>query len=184
MISSRRLLKAFVSSLLTGGYSPALALTVSLLVKTACTLPYAYVVHRVCTYSEPELQKLAVAAPGARVFCRILVDCPGAEWPLSRKFGCHPDMAVSLLHQASLLGLEAFGLSFHVGSQQTNLSSWDTAVGQARRVFDQLEARGVQLKMLNLGGGFPAHYRARVQPLEVYVQILRIARPLSLVPYC
>ena len=29
-------------------------------------------------------------APGARVFCRILVSCEGAEWPLSRKFGCAP----------------------------------------------------------------------------------------------
>ena len=34
-----------------------------------------------------EVEKIARAAPGARVFCRILSDCVGAEWPLSRKFG-------------------------------------------------------------------------------------------------
>ena len=44
-----------------------------------------------------ELAKLARAAPGARVFCRILVSCEGADWPLSRKFGCAPEMAVELL---------------------------------------------------------------------------------------
>ncbi|NOT42343.1 MAG: type III PLP-dependent enzyme, partial [Alphaproteobacteria bacterium] len=50
--------------------------------------------------SEAELEKLAVAAPGAKVFCRILVDCSGAEWPLSRKFGCEPAMAAELLVRA------------------------------------------------------------------------------------
>jgi ornithine decarboxylase len=136
---------------------------------------YAQGVRLYAFDSEPELQKLAVSAPGARVFCRILVDCPGAEWPLSRKFGCHPDMAVELLDKAAQLGLEPFGLSFHVGSQQTNLSSWDKAVGQARKVFSQLEERGVHLKMLNLGGGFPAHYRAHVEPLEVYADAVMSA---------
>src|SRR5712671_5862904 len=58
--------------------------------------------------SASELEKLGRAAPGARVFCRILVDCDGAEWPLSRKFGCTPEMAVDLLRQARVLGLEPY----------------------------------------------------------------------------
>src|SRR5436305_4486827 len=52
-----------------------------------------------------EVEKVARAAPGARVFCRILYDCAGAEWPLSRKFGCDPEMAVEVLDQAKRLGL-------------------------------------------------------------------------------
>src|SRR5437763_10096254 len=40
-----------------------------------------------------EVEKVARAAPGSRVFCRILTDGDGADWPLSRKFGCDPDMA-------------------------------------------------------------------------------------------
>src|SRR5258708_4495511 len=56
--------------------------------------------------SEAELQKLARAAPGARVFCRILMECGGAEWPLSRKFGCSPEMATTLLRQSRELGLD------------------------------------------------------------------------------
>src|SRR3989440_5145649 len=51
-----------------------------------------------------EVEKIARAAPGAKVFCRILYDCAGAEWPLSRKFGCDPEMAVEVLDLAKRLG--------------------------------------------------------------------------------
>src|SRR5215813_15380018 len=81
--------------------------------------------------SARELEKLARAAPGARVFCRILVACDGAEWPLSRKFGCAPEMAIDLLRKARELWLDPYGVSFHVGSQQTDLGQWDGAVGAA-----------------------------------------------------
>jgi len=74
--------------------------------------------------SEPELKKLAQQAPGSKVFCRILAECDGAEWPLSKKFGCVPAMAMRLLKMANTMGLEAYGISFHVGSQQTDVSSW------------------------------------------------------------
>src|SRR5918912_1390858 len=47
-----------------------------------------------------EVEKIARAAPGSRVFCRFLFNCAGAEWPLSRKFGCDPAMAVEVLEQA------------------------------------------------------------------------------------
>src|SRR5215831_4130967 len=67
-----------------------------------------------------EVDKVARAAPGSRVFCRILSDCVGAEWPLSRKFGCEPAMTADVLEHAHRLGLEAYGVSFHVGSQQRN----------------------------------------------------------------
>src|SRR3984885_3675176 len=69
---------------------------------------------------EAEVEKIARAAPGARVFCRILCDGAGAEWPLSRKFGCAPETAIRVLERAHALGLGAHGLSFHVGSQQRN----------------------------------------------------------------
>jgi hypothetical protein len=61
--------------------------------------------------SARQAQKIARAAPGSRVFCRILSDCVGAEWPLSRKFGCEPAMAVEVLEHAMKLGLEPHGVS-------------------------------------------------------------------------
>lgn len=118
--------------------------------------------------SQAELEKIAKAAPGARVFCRILVECEGAEWPLSRKFGCAPEMAADLLAEARCLGLDPYGISFHVGSQQTDLGQWDGAVGRAARMFSLLAERDIRLKMINIGGGFPAHYRQDVPAIERY----------------
>ena len=106
-----------------------------------------------------ELEKIAMHAPGASVFCRIQTSNAGADWPLSRKFGCAADMARDLLLRAKTLSLDPFGLSFHVGSQQRDVDAWDAAVGAARAVFAELEALGAPLRMVNLGGGFPSQYR-------------------------
>jgi ornithine decarboxylase len=125
--------------------------------------------------SAQELDKLARVAPGAHVFCRILVDCRGAEWPLSRKFGCAPKMAVELLLRARELGLDPYGVSFHVGSQQTDLGQWDRAVGAAARMFSLLAAADIDLRMVNIGGGFPAHYTGEVPAIERYAQAVMSA---------
>ncbi|WP_176085019.1 ornithine/lysine decarboxylase [Martelella sp. HB161492] len=115
-----------------------------------------------------EVEKIARAAPGARVFCRVLTDGEGAEWPLSRKFGCVPPMAVDVLVYAHQLGLESYGVSFHVGSQMTKLDAWDVALGDAKRVFAQLAKQGIYLKMVNMGGGFPTKYLRDVPSAEAY----------------
>jgi len=122
-----------------------------------------------------ELAKLARAAPGARVFCRILVSCEGADWPLSRKFGCAPEMAVELLRQARDLGLDPYGVSFHVGSQQTDLGQWDGAIGSAARMFSLLAAADIELRMVNIGGGFPAHYCGDVPAIDGYARAVMAA---------
>jgi len=115
-----------------------------------------------------EVEKVARVAPGARVFCRVLTDGEGAEWPLSRKFGCVPAMAVDVLRHARKLGLDAYGVSFHVGSQQTDLNAWDKALADAKRVFATLADEGIVLKMVNMGGGFPTRYLRDVPAAEAY----------------
>jgi len=117
---------------------------------------------------KPEVEKVARAAPGAKVFCRILCDGAGAEWPLSRKFGCEPSMAVDVLEHAKRLGLEPHGVSFHVGSQQPNTGAWDRALGQAAAVFRECGERGISLSMVNLGGGFPTRYIKNVPAVKSY----------------
>jgi len=124
---------------------------------------------------EAELEKLAESAPGARVFCRILMTCDGAEWPLSRKFGCEIDMARDLLIRARDLGLAPYGVSFHVGSQQTDLKQWDIAVGKAAMLFTALDSVGIDLRMVNLGGGFPARYRSDIPAVERYADAVMSA---------
>ncbi|WP_455478083.1 type III PLP-dependent enzyme [Bartonella sp. B10] len=115
-----------------------------------------------------EVEKIARSAPGARVFCRVLTDGEGAEWPLSRKFGCVPAMAVDVLRRAHQLGLQAYGISFHVGSQQTDISAWDRALSDAAVVFRCLEQEGILLKLVNMGGGFPTHYLKDIPTTQTY----------------
>jgi ornithine decarboxylase len=117
---------------------------------------------------EAEVEKIARAAPGSRVFCRIHCDGTGAEWPLSRKFGCEPDYATDILEHAHKLGLVPYGISFHVGSQQHNVEAWDRALASTAAVFRGCAERGIMLSMVNLGGGFPAKYVRKTPKLESY----------------
>ncbi len=127
--------------------------------------------------SAAELDKLAQAAPGAKVFCRLLVANDGARWPLARKFGCDGAMAEELLAVAAAKGLQPRGLAFHVGSQQCDPAQWDDALAQAATIFRNLENRGVELSMLNIGGGFPARYTEDVAQIGDYAAV--IARSMA-----
>ncbi len=125
--------------------------------------------------SPGELEKLARAAPRARVFCRLSVHGRGAEWPLTRKFGCSPHLAAELLVRAKALGLRPIGVSFHVGSQQTDPHQWAIAIGHAGAIFQICERQGVSLELLNVGGGLPAQYRTAVPPLATYAEAITLA---------
>ncbi|MCR9073080.1 MAG: type III PLP-dependent enzyme [Alphaproteobacteria bacterium] len=118
--------------------------------------------------AEEELEKLSRSAPGAEVFCRILTSGEGADWPLSRKFGCTPAMAATLLRRAAELGLTPRGVSFHVGSQQSDLAQWDGALAQTAALFAELAEDGIELDLVNMGGGFPARYRDDVAETDAY----------------
>jgi len=117
---------------------------------------------------DAEVEKVARAAPGARVICRIHCDGSGSEWPLSRKFGCEPEYATDILELAHKLGLVPYGVSFHVGSQQHNVEAWDRALASTAAIFRGCAERGIALTMVNLGGGFPAKYVRKTPKLESY----------------
>ena len=117
--------------------------------------------------SEHDLQNINIAAPGSKVFCRIMTTNTGAAWPFYDKFGCSPDMAIDLLIDAKKMGLEPHGLSFHVGSQQTNAREWGKALRCIALLFNKLKINGINLDLLNLGGGFPISYRKDVLEIEV-----------------
>ncbi|MAU23581.1 MAG: ornithine decarboxylase [Martelella sp.] len=133
---------------------------------------YALGVNLFAVDCHEEVEKISRAAPGARVFCRVLTDGEGAEWPLSRKFGCVPAMAVDVLVYAHQLGLASYGVSFHVGSQMTKVEAWDAALSDAKRVFAQLAKQGIHLQMVNMGGGFPTKYLRDVPTAEAYGQAI------------
>jgi ornithine decarboxylase len=122
-----------------------------------------------------ETRKVAEAAPGSEVLCRIVTSGEGSDGPLSRKYGCSAPQAVEILAEADRLGLAAAGISFHVGSQQRDPGAWASPVAAAARVFTALGERGIRPWLLDLGGGFPAHLEDGAPPLAAYGASVELA---------
>ncbi|MBP5747230.1 MAG: type III PLP-dependent enzyme [Treponema sp.] len=141
-------------------------------IKKAADIKYFYEkgVRMFATDSKEDLKNIAREAPGSRIYVRILVEnASSADWPLSRKFGCHPDMAYDLLVMARDLGLTPYGISFHPGSQQRDIGSWNDAIAKTKYLFESLEdEENIKLSMINMGGGFPAHYIQPTNELKDY----------------
>src|SRR3954466_13009091 len=115
-----------------------------------------------------ELKKIRQFAPHAGVVLRLRVPNTGSMVELSSKFGCDPGEAVDLILAAFNMGLVVEGISFHVGSQCTNFENFVQALEIAASIFKESESRGVKLKLVDIGGGFPAPYvtDASVKPFE------------------
>ena len=126
------------------------------------------------TDSITDLDKLSRAAPGSKVFFRLLTEGLGADWPLSKKFGSHPDLARQLIKTAVRFGLVPYGISFHPGSQQRDVGQWSSALTTVAQLFawarDDLM---VDLKMINMGGGFPANYIEPTDTLAQYTEDIK-----------
>jgi ornithine decarboxylase len=127
------------------------------------------------TDSEQDLENIAREAPGSKIYVRVITEGgETSDWPLSRKFGCHTDKAMDLLILARDLQLEPYGVSFHVGSQQHDIGVWDGALSKVHSIFTRMKQEGISLKMINIGGGFPARYTAEVNDIPTYSEdILR-----------
>src|SRR5438552_13742592 len=114
-----------------------------------------------------ELKKIKQYAPHAGVVLRLRVPNTGSMVELSSKFGCDAGEAVDLVVAAFKLGLVVEGLSFHVGSQCTNFENFVQALNMAAAVINESRSRGHESKILDIGGGFPAHYNRHVKPFSV-----------------
>jgi len=105
--------------------------------------------------SEAELYKIAKHAPGTRVLARVKVGNVGSQVDLSLKFGVDTEQVVPLLLKARTLGLKADGISFHVGSQCTNYENYLGAFKTVAELVGEARRRGLELTMVDIGGGFP-----------------------------
>ncbi|HOW58198.1 MAG TPA: type III PLP-dependent enzyme [Candidatus Omnitrophota bacterium] len=108
--------------------------------------------------NEPELYKIAESYPGAHVLLRIRVANRGSVVQLSLKFGAEPDQAVYLLRKAQNLGLAPKGVSFHVGSQSTNVENYLQALEITANIFKEAKENDMPLQIVDLGGGFPIQH--------------------------
>lgn len=119
--------------------------------------------------------KVAAVAPDASVLCRLVTSGEGSDWPLSRKYGVCVAEAVEVLTLADQLGLDAAGVSFHVGSQQNDPTAWQQPIAAAARVFGALRGRRIFPRILDLGGGFPARLSGEEPDVWTYGQVIRSA---------
>jgi ornithine decarboxylase len=114
-----------------------------------------------------EIRKIKKYAPRAGLALRLKVPNTGAMVELSSKFGAPPGEAVSLIEAAHDAGLVVEGLSFHVGSQTTNFDNYVQALNLSANIFAEAESRGYKMKLLDIGGGFPAQYDQSVKPFRM-----------------
>ncbi|MEE9524515.1 MAG: type III PLP-dependent enzyme [Thermodesulfovibrionales bacterium] len=126
----------------------------------------SYGVDRFAFDSEAEVDKLSVHAPGCRVYIRLSVPNEGSEWPLSKKYGVEIEDAFRLLKYSGHKGLVPVGITFHVGSQCLNIYSWDTALDKSKQLWEAARDSGIELRVLNIGGGYPIRYTKDVIGIE------------------
>lgn len=105
--------------------------------------------------SAGEIDKMARECPGATVLLRIRIDNSSAHVDLNKKFGAAREQALELLVKARDAGLDAAGIAFHVGSQTTSADPYLYALDIAREIFEEAAAAGMQLRIMDIGGGFP-----------------------------
>jgi ornithine decarboxylase len=117
--------------------------------------------------NKTEIAKVAEHAPSAGLLVRLRVPNTGSMVELSSKFGCEPGEAVSLMEEARDAGLVVEGLSFHVGSQCTNFENYVQSLNMSAAVMNEASSRGFDLKVLDIGGGFPVRYNRHVPPFGV-----------------
>jgi ornithine decarboxylase len=120
-----------------------------------------------------ELGKIKQYCPDAGLVCRLRVQNVGSVVELSSKFGVEPGDAPNLIEQAFEAGLSVEGISFHVGSQCSNIENYLNALEASAQIFKEVKQRGHKLRLLNIGGGFPVPYDGNVPPFEVMGQKLR-----------
>lgn len=113
--------------------------------------------------NEPELYKISKYYPKAHVLVRIKVANIGSQVELSLKFGADQEQAYFLLRKAKALGLIPMGISFHVGSQSTNVENYLQATEISASIFEECKKNGLPLKILDIGGGFPIqHFESEI----------------------
>ncbi|MGB7582621.1 MAG: type III PLP-dependent enzyme [Sedimentisphaerales bacterium] len=112
--------------------------------------------------SEDELKKIREYCETAGLVLRLKVPDTGSQVEMSSKFGAEPGDAYNLIKQAFDLGLVVEGLSFHVGSQCTNFDNYTAALTITSQIFNHSRQNGYNLKIVDIGGGFPVPYDSQV----------------------
>jgi len=131
-------------------------------------------VWRFAVDSDTELHKIARNAPGSAVLLRVDARADGTVGDQG-KFGIPPGQAPELARLARSLGLNPYGLAFHVGSQTMDPTAWHEPIRHCAQIMTALAADGITLAMLDVGGGFPVRYDTGPPPLADYAAAISTA---------
>ncbi|NPD16878.1 type III PLP-dependent enzyme [Xinfangfangia sp. D13-10-4-6] len=112
--------------------------------------------------SRSELKKLTDLVPveGVEISVRFKLPVGGAAYNFGAKFGATAELAVELLQIVAEAGYTP-SLTFHPGTQCTDPEAWAAYIRKAAEICEEA---GVRIARLNVGGGFPNHRLAAVQP--------------------
>jgi ornithine decarboxylase len=122
--------------------------------------------------SVDELKKIKENCETAGLVLRLKVPDTGSQVEMSSKFGAEPGDAYNLIKQAFDLGLVVEGLSFHVGSQCTNFDNYTAALTITSEIFEDCRKKGYNLKIVDIGGGFPVPYDSQVPRFEKLAAVI------------
>lgn len=112
-------------------------------------------VHKMTFDSASEIAKIQAACPGTTVLLRLRIDNSSAHVDLNKKFGAARENALDLMLKAKEAGLDMAGIAFHVGSQTVSAEPYLHALDIARELFEEAKAAGLELRIIDIGGGFP-----------------------------
>ncbi len=118
---------------------------------------HEYGVNRFAFDSFSELEKIAANAPGSYVYVRMVVNDTGSVFRFSEKFGTEKENIIPLLRRAKQLKLHPYGISFHVGSQASNVLAWEHALVFVKSIVEQLKKENINIDIINIGGGYPCN---------------------------
>jgi len=125
--------------------------------------------------SVEELRKIVSVKADAKMYLRIDTPNIGSDWPLAGKFGTHLGDIYEIIQEASELGADLAGVTFHVGSQCRNPQNWRVGIERAKKVFDDMQAMGLKPRLLNIGGGYPVRHTRPIPSIEVIANVINEA---------
>jgi ornithine decarboxylase len=122
--------------------------------------------------NKEEIEKIKENCDTAGLVLRLKVPDTGSQVEMATKFGAEPGEAFNLIRQAFEAGLVVEGLSFHVGSQCTNFDNYTSALGITAEIFHHARSKGYNLKIVDIGGGFPVPYDSQAPKFEKLAHII------------
>ncbi|MCK9255042.1 MAG: hypothetical protein M0Q45_01480 [Bacteroidales bacterium] len=119
-----------------------------------------------------ELEKIAKLAPNSKVYFRLNISNQGAEWDLTKKFGCSKTDLFELFRKSKTLGLNPCGISFHVGWNNDNIENWNNVFEYINELKNDLINQNFSFEFINIGSGFPAHKNDGKENLKEIAKII------------